>query len=110
MEVEFVGIDFPWNSSIRYSSSWFTQIKKSKTKENDLCLSNHTTSGFVGFEFCCLSSPPGFAGSWVCRMLCHLGLLVCGFTAGFMGSLLGSPTEFVVSIFSDLISCFQCFV
>ena len=83
MEVELVGIDFLWNSSIRYLSSWFTQIKKSKTKENDLCLSNHTTSGFVGFEFCCLSLPPGFAGSWVCRMLRHLGLLVRGFTAGF---------------------------
>ena len=47
MEVESIGIDFKWNSSIRYSSSWSAQIKKRKTEENNLRLRNHTFMGLV---------------------------------------------------------------
>ena len=57
---------------------------------------------FVGFGFCRLGSLLEFAGSWVCRW-------VRGFVAGFVGTPLGSPIGFVVSVFSVLISCFQCF-
>ena len=108
MEVEYVRIDFQWNSSIRYLSSWST-LKKRKTQENDLRLRNHTTSEFVGslpefvgFGFCCLGLPPKFAHI-VHRQLHCMGLLVHEFATWvcqFMGSLLGSPTRFVVSVFS----------
>ena len=82
--------------------------KREKQRENDLRLRNHT---FVGLVRAWIH---GFRrlGLWVCR----LGLLVRGFTdwvRGFVdwvrGSSLGSPIGFVVSVFSVLISCFQCF-
>ena len=100
MEVEYVRIDFQWNLSIRYSSSWSAQRKKRKTEENDLCLRNHT---FVGFSSSLDSwvSLFGFVGSlsslWVLGFVAwvrRLGLLVRGFAG---------------QVFNILISCFQCF-
>ena len=69
MELESVGNDFQWNSSIRDSSSCSAQIKKRAQRENDLRLRNHTCSwvqfelGFVGFAALFVGLLPRFVGS-----------------------------------------------
>ena len=89
--------------------------KREKQRENNLHLRNHTFVGSIqawvhGFRR--LGSWVHRLSSWVLGFVAWvrcLGLLVRGFAVGFMGSLLGSSTGFVVSVFSVLISCFHCF-
>ena len=98
VEVESFGIDFQWNLSIRYLSSWSTQIKKRKLRKTNFAwgttLMGSIRAGFVGFAVWVRGFAAWVRGFWV--------LLLRFATWKFMGS----PLE---CWFGVLISCFQCF-
>ena len=106
MELEPIGNDFQWNSSIRDSSSYSAQIKKRETNRKRPSLKeSHTFVGSIWVWVC------GFCllGSWVRRL--SSWVLLLGFIAGFVAWVhwlglwvhrwvccLGLPTGFVVDL------------